>query len=187
MDEAGGRAAWRDAGRRLTRLGNEPAVWVGDEARRPDDCIRTSVEHNPAWPVSHWGNHDPASYGWFNARCMRGMPPLELSGVADRMRWKIFHDHVGFAVDVDGSCTRLPDDWLLEHVAFACWKTVGPMRPTLAHRRCDCTGQSMLPSHVYISEHSGRRAHEGCGPVHARQHRGSARGTYDTLHQDSVE
>ena len=144
MDGAGGRAAWR---RRTPpdALGNEPAVWVGDEARRSDDCIRTSVEHNPRGRCrigATTTRRATAVQRALHAGCLR----FETSGVADRMRWKIFHDHVGFAVDVDGSCTDRSDDWLLEHVAFACWKTVGPMPRRWPTAAADCTGNDAATS-----------------------------------------
>ena len=94
-------------------------IWVGDDRKRPDNCIRTWVERNPGWTVTLWGNDDLANYGWYNARHMREMAPLELNGVADLMRWEILYNEGGFVVDADSSCTRPLDDWLLESEAFA--------------------------------------------------------------------
>lgn len=97
-------------------------IWVGDESRRPDNCIRTWAEKNPGWTVKLWGNEDLASYGWINAPHMREMARRELNGVADMMRWEILYHEGGFLVDADSVCLRPLDDWLLEHEAFACWE-----------------------------------------------------------------
>ena len=43
-------------------------TWVGDESRRPDNCIQTRADRNPGWTVKLWGNDDLANYGWYNAR-----------------------------------------------------------------------------------------------------------------------
>jgi mannosyltransferase OCH1-like enzyme len=97
-------------------------IWVGDQSRRPDNCIQTWVQHNPGWTIKLWDNQDLADYGWFNARHMREMAPRELNGVADMMRWEILYNEGGFVVDADSVCVRALDDWLLEHEAFACWE-----------------------------------------------------------------
>jgi mannosyltransferase OCH1-like enzyme len=97
-------------------------IWVGDESRRPDNCIRSWIERNPRWKIRVWGNHDLANYGWYNARQMREMATREMNGVADIMRWEILYNEGGFVVDADSVCLRPLDDWLLEHDAFACWE-----------------------------------------------------------------
>jgi mannosyltransferase OCH1-like enzyme len=97
-------------------------IWVGDESKRPDNCIRTWVERNPDWTVNVWGNADLRDYGWHNAAHMRQMAQRELNGVADMMRWEILYNEGGFVVDADSVCVRPLDDWLLEHEAFACWE-----------------------------------------------------------------
>lgn len=97
-------------------------IWIGDQSKRPDNCIRTWVQHNPDWNIQLWGNDDLAEYGWYNARHMREMAPRELNGVADIMRWEILYNEGGFVVDADSVCVRPLDDWLLEHEAFACWE-----------------------------------------------------------------
>ena len=38
-------------------------TWVGDESRRPDNCIQTWADRNPGWTVKLWGNDDLANYG----------------------------------------------------------------------------------------------------------------------------
>jgi mannosyltransferase OCH1-like enzyme len=97
-------------------------IWIGDESRRPDNCIATWIEHNPTWSVRVWGNQDLAEYGWINSHHMREMAPRELNGVADMMRWEILYHEGGFLVDADSVCVRPLDDWLLELEAFACWE-----------------------------------------------------------------
>jgi mannosyltransferase OCH1-like enzyme len=97
-------------------------TWVGDESRRPDNCIRTWIERNPGWTVRVWGNQELARYGWYNARHMGEMARHEWNGVADMMRWEILYNEGGFVVDADSVCVRPLDDWLLEHEAFACWE-----------------------------------------------------------------
>jgi len=97
-------------------------IWVGDESRRPDNCISTWKQHNPDWTVKIWGNAELGSRGWINAKHMRTMSKRELNGVADMMRWEILYEEGGFLVDADSVCTRPLDDWLLEQEAFACWE-----------------------------------------------------------------
>jgi mannosyltransferase OCH1-like enzyme len=97
-------------------------IWVGDESRRPDNCIRTWTERNPSWSVKVWGNAELEKVAWWNARHMCEMAARELNGVADMMRWEILYREGGFSVDADSSCVRPLDDWLLEHEAFACWE-----------------------------------------------------------------
>jgi mannosyltransferase OCH1-like enzyme len=97
-------------------------IWVGDEAKRPDNCIATWVDRNPHWQVQLWGNKDLAEYGWINAAHMRSMAAREWNGVADLMKWEILYHEGGFVVDADSVCVRPLPDWLLEAEAFACWE-----------------------------------------------------------------
>ncbi len=97
-------------------------IWVGDESKRPDNCIATWCEHNPDWEVRVWGNDDLASYGWINAKHMRAMAPRELCGVADLMRLEILYNEGGFVVDADSICRRPLEPWLFEGEAMACWE-----------------------------------------------------------------
>lgn len=98
-------------------------IWVGDESKRPDNCIATWCEHNPDWEVRVWGNQDLAEFGWINARHMRAMAGRELNGVADLMRWEILYQQGGFVVDADSICRRPLAPWLFEGEAFACWES----------------------------------------------------------------
>lgn len=97
-------------------------IWVGDESKRPDNCIRTWVKHNPDWQVKIWGNELLADTDWINTDHMRAMSERELNGVADMMRWEILYREGGFVVDADSVCVRPLDDDLLDRVAFACWE-----------------------------------------------------------------
>ncbi|HEU6455594.1 MAG TPA: glycosyltransferase [Roseateles sp.] len=97
-------------------------IWVGDESKRPDNCIATWRDLNPDWTVRVWGNDDLASYGWVNAAHMRDMSKRELNGVADLMRWEILYHEGGFVVDADSICRRPLEPWLFEGEACACWE-----------------------------------------------------------------
>jgi mannosyltransferase OCH1-like enzyme len=97
-------------------------IWVGDESKRPDNCIDTWRRHNPDWQLRVWGNAELAEYGWINARHMRAMARKELNGVADLMRWEILYNEGGFVVDADSVCQRPLAPWLFEGEACACWE-----------------------------------------------------------------
>jgi mannosyltransferase OCH1-like enzyme len=98
------------------------AIWVGDESKRPDNCIDSWRRHNPGWTVRVWGNAELGSYGWVNARHMRQMQHQEMNGVADLMRWEILYREGGFIVDADSVCCRPLEPWLFDTEAFACWE-----------------------------------------------------------------
>jgi glycosyltransferase involved in cell wall biosynthesis/mannosyltransferase OCH1-like enzyme len=97
-------------------------VWIGDEAKRPDNCIETWRQMNPGWSVRVWGNHELQFGTWANLAHMRKMLTRELCGVADMMRWEILEKHGGFAVDADSVCIRPLPDWLFEPEVFAAWE-----------------------------------------------------------------
>lgn len=97
-------------------------TWVGDDTKRPDNCIQTWIDQNPGWTIKIWGNDDLRDYGWVNARHIRSMWGKELNGVADLMRWEILYNEGGIVVDADSVCVRPLDDWLLEADAIACWE-----------------------------------------------------------------
>ncbi|KPF58472.1 mannosyltransferase [beta proteobacterium AAP51] len=97
-------------------------IWVGDESKRPDNCISTWAQHNPGWQLKIWGNDLLADTDWVNTEHMRAMSERELNGVADMMRWEILYREGGFVVDADSVCIRPLDDDLLDRVAFACWE-----------------------------------------------------------------
>jgi len=98
-------------------------IWVGDETRRPDNCIRTWQEAHPDWELRLWGNAELEGRNWINARHMTEMAPRELNGVADLMRWEILLEHGGLVFDADSVCLRPLDEDLLDCEAFACWES----------------------------------------------------------------
>jgi mannosyltransferase OCH1-like enzyme len=98
-------------------------IWVGDEARRPDNCIETWRAAHPDWQFRLWGNAELDGRNWVNAAHMRQMAPRELNGVADMMRWEILLEHGGLVFDADSICLRPLDETLLACEAFACWES----------------------------------------------------------------
>lgn len=98
-------------------------VWVGDESKRPDNCINTWIAKNPDYVVKVWGNDDLYSHSWINGRHMNVFWNRELCGVADMMRWEILYDEGGIAIDADSICKRPLEDWLLEASVFAGWES----------------------------------------------------------------
>lgn len=98
-------------------------IWVGDESRRPDNCIATWRAAHPDWGFHLWGNAELDGRGWVNARHMEQMRGRELNGVADMMRWEILLEHGGLVFDADSVCVAPLDDWLLDCEAFACWES----------------------------------------------------------------
>lgn len=98
-------------------------IWVGDDSKRPDNCIQTWARHNPGWEIKLWGNDDLVERPWINAAHMQAMLGHELNGVADMMRWEILYAEGGFVVDADSICLRPLDDSLLQRQAFACWES----------------------------------------------------------------
>ncbi|WP_242153281.1 glycosyltransferase [Sphingomonas sp. BAUL-RG-20F-R05-02] len=97
-------------------------IWIGDDAKRPDNCIETWRALHPDWEFRLWGNQDFAATEWINRAHMDAMWTRELNGVADMMRWEILYRHGGVLVDADSICIRPLDDFLLECAAFAAWE-----------------------------------------------------------------
>lgn len=97
-------------------------IWVGDEAKRPDNCIQTWVDRHPDWDIRLWGNEELDGDAWINRDHMMAMRERELNGVADLMRWEILHAHGGIVLDADSICLAPLDDALLDCPAFACWE-----------------------------------------------------------------
>lgn len=98
-------------------------IWVGDETKRPDNCIETWVRLNPGWTVKLWGNAELRGREWVNGPHMMDMYGRELNGVADMMRWEILYEEGGVLMDADSICLRPLDDDLLDCEAFACWES----------------------------------------------------------------
>jgi len=97
-------------------------IWIGDESKRPDNCIQTWVEKNPSFYVHVWGNQAFASKKWINAHHMREMFGKELNGVADMMRYEILNTVGGLTIDADSFCVRGLEDWMLEPNEIICWE-----------------------------------------------------------------
>jgi mannosyltransferase OCH1-like enzyme len=148
-------------------------VWIGDESKRPDNCINTWIKMNPDYVVKVWGNDDLYGHSWINGRHMTEYWDRELCGVADMMRWEILYDEGGIALDADCICKRPLEDWLLEASVFAGWEseldrfgliansTVGaePGNPFIGQIIQDIKDDK--PDH--------RMAWEFCGPVRITQ------------------
>lgn len=98
-------------------------IWVGDETKRPDNCMDTWKKLNPEWKFVHWGNAELNDGKWINRRHMTEMYGQELNGVADMMRWEILLAHGGIVIDADSIALRALDDHLLDCEAFACWES----------------------------------------------------------------
>lgn len=98
-------------------------VWIGDESKRPDNCINTWKKLNPSYKIYVWGNKEYEKSKWANAKHMAEMYKSELAGVADMMRYEIIHAHGGVALDADSVCVRPLEDWLLEPSEFSCWES----------------------------------------------------------------
>ncbi len=98
-------------------------IWVGDETKRPDNCINTWVDLNPGYEIKIWGNTQLNEKLWINSEHMRHMYQRELNGVADMMRWEILYAEGGIVIDADSICIRALDDELLDCEAFACWES----------------------------------------------------------------
>src|SRR5579864_8484330 len=97
-------------------------IWVGDETKRPDNCIKTWVDAHPDWECQLWGNEELESQPWVNRDHMAAMRSREWNGVADMMRWEILNAHGGIVLDADSICVRPLDEELLDCLAFACWE-----------------------------------------------------------------
>jgi mannosyltransferase OCH1-like enzyme len=129
-------------------------VWVGDESKRPDNCINTWISHNPSWTVKIWGNAELTTTPWINRAHIAEMSRSQWCGVADLMRWEILYMHGGFAVDADAICVKPLPDWLLDHEIFACWENE-VARPGLiangyvgSHPQNPLVGQIILDIHA---------------------------------------
>lgn len=97
-------------------------VWIGDETKRPDNCIETWRKLNPDYEIKIWGNDELASYGWVLGDWIKEMASHSLAGVADLMRYEILFREGGVTLDADSVCIRPLEDWVLETSEFACWE-----------------------------------------------------------------
>lgn len=94
-------------------------VWVGDESKRPDDCINSWKAHHPDWEIKIWGNDEYHNRQWRLKSHMQTMWDHELNGVADMMRYEILLEHGGIALDADSICIKPLPEWILECEAVA--------------------------------------------------------------------
>lgn len=97
-------------------------IWVGDESKRPDNCIDTWRTKNPSWEVRVWGNKELDAIPWRNKAHIQAMKQKELNGVADMMRYEILFEHGGFAVDADSICVRPLEDKLFDLSVVTCFE-----------------------------------------------------------------
>ena len=97
-------------------------IWVGDENKRPNNCIDTWIQHNTGWHIKIWGNSSLIEKKWVNAHHMQEIAKFELNGLADLMRWEILYDEGGILVDADSICVRPLEEHFLDNEAFACWE-----------------------------------------------------------------
>jgi mannosyltransferase OCH1-like enzyme len=97
-------------------------IWVGDESRRPDNCIDTWRKRHGDWEIKVWGNRTLVDHEWVNARHMKEMSTKELNGVADMMRWEILYNEGGVVLDADSICLRPLEDEFLDNDSFCCWE-----------------------------------------------------------------
>jgi len=98
-------------------------IWVGDESRRPDNCIETWRAAHPDWDLRLWGNAELEGRGWVNAHHIAQMRTREWNGVADMMRWEILLEHGGVVFDADSICVRPLEEGMLDCEAFSCWES----------------------------------------------------------------
>ena len=99
-------------------------IWVGDEARKPQDAIDSWRTKHPAWQFRLWGNAELNGIQWKSRHQIDIFRASERwEGVADLMRYEILHEHGGVYVDADATCLRPLDDWLLEPPMFAVWES----------------------------------------------------------------
>jgi mannosyltransferase OCH1-like enzyme len=98
-------------------------IWVGDEAKRPQQSIGSWKEKHPDWEFRLWGNAELDGIGW---KARRQIDLFRASGhwegVADLMRYEILDEYGGVYIDADATCMRPLDDWLLDIPMFAIWE-----------------------------------------------------------------
>lgn len=92
-------------------------VWIGDETKRPDECIQTWRDKNPNWEVRVWGNAEFEQEEWLNIAHMKAVWGSQPFGVADMMRYEILYEEGGFCIDADSVCEKPLDDHIFCHQA----------------------------------------------------------------------
>jgi len=144
-------------------------VWVGDETKRPDNCIETWRNKNPGWEIIVWGNNELSSLPWRNAKHMMDMAGRELCGVADLMRYEILYEHGGLAIDADSVCVKPLPSWLLDATEFTCWENE-IKRPGLLAIGCLAAQKGsafigQIIEDLHASDITGIPAWQATGPV----------------------
>lgn len=105
-------------------------IWVGDEAKRPHECIQSWKDNHPDYEVKVWGNEDYEQFSWRNQKHMERMRNWEMCGVADLMRWEILYNEGGIFVDADSTSIRPLSEWMHHCEALACYENE-KLRPGL--------------------------------------------------------
>jgi mannosyltransferase OCH1-like enzyme/tetratricopeptide (TPR) repeat protein len=122
-------------------------IWIGDDNKRPEECIASWQRLNPTFELRLWGNRELEQTPWQLKELMQRWLPREINGTADLMRWQILLAHGGVAVDADSVCLRPLEDWLLEPEVFAAWENE-VVRPGLI-----ATGAlGAMPGHPFIEQ-----------------------------------
>ncbi len=116
-------------------------IWVGDDNRRPGQCIQSWRDNHPDWQFKLWSDKDLAETAWINEKPLRAfVEARQWSAVADLMRYEILYREGGVYADADLFSMRPLDDWLLENEMFACWEN------TLAVGRARLVSNAFLGS-----------------------------------------
>lgn len=97
-------------------------IWVGDESKRPDNCINTWRDLNPGWTIKIWGNKEVEEYDWFNKKHLPAAMAQRISGATNLLRYEILFNEGGFYIDADTVCLRPLPEWLFDHQCFVCWE-----------------------------------------------------------------
>jgi len=98
-------------------------IWIGDQSKKPAQCIDTWIKKNPEYEVKVWGNNQVQGTNWKNYRQLHDMLiKKDFAGASDVMRYEILYEHGGVYVDADTYCIKPLEDWLLDCEAFASWE-----------------------------------------------------------------
>lgn len=97
-------------------------IWIGDETKRPNECIDSWKRLNPTFALRLWGNEELKHGEWRLGKLIERWFSKEINGAADLMRWEILFRHGGVAVDADSVCLRPLEHSLLESEFFAAWE-----------------------------------------------------------------
>jgi mannosyltransferase OCH1-like enzyme len=102
---------------------NLHVIWIGDENKKPEQCISSWKDKNSSFNFKLWGNDELKNTNWKNRNKIQDMlNKKDYAGVSDIMRYEILFNHGGVYVDADSYCIKPLEDWLLDCQAFACWE-----------------------------------------------------------------